>query len=100
MPGRIVVCVGCRQERIHHAKGKCRPCYHRGQYPYRSTGSGRGGRGVAKSDEAFGSRLEEFAALRRGGLSIRKAAARIGVADRTGDRYAARLKLWEDGSVE
>lgn len=96
MPGRTVICPDCFQERAHYARGMCRRCYDRSRYPYLATGAGRGGRGVAKSEAALESRIEEFAKLLRQGLSIRKAAARVGIADRTGDRYAARLKLLED----
>jgi hypothetical protein len=70
----------------------CGVCRRNSSRVYVSTGTGPGGRGVAKSTDVIAGRVRDYAEFRRLGYSVQRAAARLGVADRTGWRYEARLR--------
>jgi hypothetical protein len=59
---------------------------------YRATGTGPGGRGVPKDAVVVAGRIEDYAELRGRGLTVAQAAERLGISDRTGTRYEARLR--------
>lgn len=94
-PARL--CRRCKRIRPYRGKGLCESCG--GRRPYVPTGVGRGAPGVARTRQDVEGRLAEFAELRaqrdatgRRVYSIAAAARRIGVSDRTGERYSARLR--------
>lgn len=90
--GPIRTCTRCQRPRVHCAHGLCRTCYHNGRHPYIPTGTGPGGRGVPKTLDDIAGRVADFQILRDRGLSIKAAAAQLGISERTGDRYATRLR--------
>ena len=84
MTARIIECDSCGEEKPHQAHGWCDPCWKRWIYfgrpdsgpPPRRTG-----------------RWEEYAELtREHGYSLKNAAARMGISERTAQRHEARLR--------
>ncbi|MFB4276073.1 hypothetical protein ACBJ59_12315 [Nonomuraea sp. MTCD27] len=82
-----VECACCGSAGLHDGRSLCHSCYHwhhangtLGKYP------------PLRTWLATLARIEDFAELRRGGLSVRAAAARVGVTKRSGERYERRLK--------
>lgn len=93
--GPIRCCLRCGRDRRHEARGLCVTCYH--AKPYEPTGTGRGGVGVPRDRATLAGRMDDFAELRRWGLSVHAAARRLGIALRTAWRYEARLKNVQPG---
>jgi hypothetical protein len=85
-------CLDCHGYLWHHAHGLCDSCYKRVHCPYEPTGTGPGGRGVEKSPDIIDQRLDDFFRHWRVGRTVKEASRLVGVSDRTGHRYVARLR--------
>lgn len=63
------------------------------------TGTGRGGRGTAKTAAAVSARVEDYLELtRRHGLTRIEAACRMGITYRTATRYEAILRAQREAA--
>lgn len=86
--GPIRECLRCHRNRHHMAKGLCDSCYKNSTRVYAPAGDNHRPRTQAE----VASRVEEFALLVGYGYTVRDASARMGINERTGHRYAARLR--------
>ena len=90
---RIAVCLGCRRERPHAARGLCGACYAAKRHRGTVAEVPRIGRPVLT--DAKRGRLEDFAELLGWGVTFEGACSRLGVTERTGWRYMAHLRSQE-----
>ena len=79
---RVAECASCERVRPLISRGLCDTCRARHQ----ENGT-IGEYGYVKAD-----RMADFARLRSSGYGVGEAARRIGVSERTGERYEAELK--------